>query len=135
MMFFRQGSSRTTALWILLLKIELLELELQCVVLVIHVPGTIMIEQGMDNRSRVVDMQSLGVTASSLYYGELPRPLRPCYSGSYPSFHHVTPPNASWIFQTDMGDWTKTPMVNQCVLWCPSPTFPDKYFSKLCRYG
>ena len=41
---FRRGTSSSTPLWTLFLKIKLLELELQCEVQVIHVPGTIMIE-------------------------------------------------------------------------------------------
>ena len=45
---FRKGSSKSTPLWTLFLKIKLLELELQCVLQVIHVPGTTMIEQGTD---------------------------------------------------------------------------------------
>ena len=41
---FRKGSSKSTPLWKLFLKIKLLEMELQCVLQVIHVPGTAMIE-------------------------------------------------------------------------------------------
>ena len=57
---FRRGTSKSTPLWTLLLKIKLLELELQCVLQVIHVPGTTMIEQGTDGLSRGVTMQALG---------------------------------------------------------------------------
>ena len=49
---FRRGSSKSTPLWTLFLKINLLELELQCVLQVIHVPGTTMIEQGTAGLSR-----------------------------------------------------------------------------------
>ena len=38
------------------------------------------------------------------------------------------PSNASWVFQTDMGNWTKTNMINKCVLWCPSPSFARQEF-------
>ena len=53
---FRRGTSKSDALWKLFLRIKLLELELQCPVLVIHVPGTIIISQGTDGLSRGVDM-------------------------------------------------------------------------------
>ena len=48
---FRKGSSKSTPQWALFLRIKLLELELQCTLQVIHVPGTAMIKQGTDGLS------------------------------------------------------------------------------------
>ena len=56
---FRKGTSKTIRLWTLLLKIKLIDLELNCIVQVIHVPGTTMITQGSDDLSRGIHMQSL----------------------------------------------------------------------------
>ena len=53
---FRRGSSKSTPLWKLFLDIKLLEIELECFVQVIHVPGTTMILQGTDGLSRGVEM-------------------------------------------------------------------------------
>lgn len=57
---FRKGTSTSTPLWLLFLKIKLLELELQCTLQVIHIPGTNMIEQGTNGLSQGFYMQSLG---------------------------------------------------------------------------
>ena len=57
---FRRGSSKSTPLWKLFLQIKLLEIELECLVQVLHVPGTTMILQGTDGLSRGVEMQNLG---------------------------------------------------------------------------
>ena len=122
----RRGSSKSTPLWTLILKIKLLELELQCVLQVIHVPGTTMIQQGTDGLSRGVEMQALGSHKSDslvpiLWRAASPTPcllqwvlstIPPCY-----------PPNTSWIFQTDFSDWTRSSMLNKSVFWCPSPSF------------
>ena len=56
---FRKGTSKSIRLWTLLLHIKLLELKLNCIVQVIHVPGTTMIAQGSDGLSRGIHMQSL----------------------------------------------------------------------------
>ena len=56
---FRGGTSKSNALWTLFQRIKLLELQLQCQVQVIHVPGTTMILQGTDGLSRGVTMQQL----------------------------------------------------------------------------
>ena len=66
---FRRGTSKSTPLWNLLLRIKLLELQLHCHLQVIHVPGTILIRQGTDGLSRGVAMQPL---ASNLSNGLIP---------------------------------------------------------------
>ena len=53
---FHRGTSKYNTLWKLFSRIKLLELELQCLVEAIHVPGIIIISQGMDGLSRGVDM-------------------------------------------------------------------------------
>ncbi len=42
----RKGTSKFLPLWTLMLRIKLLELQLQYILQVIHVPGTTMISQG-----------------------------------------------------------------------------------------
>lgn len=128
---FRKGSSSSTSLWILLLKIKLLELQLQCVVQVIHVPGTTMVEQGTDGLSRGVDMQALGAHRSNSLIPLLWRaatPTRELLQWALSILPPCYPPDASLTFQTDLSNWTKTPMVNECVLWCPSPSFARQAF-------
>ena len=107
-------------------KIKLLELELQCFLQVIHVPGTIMIQQGTDGLSRGVDMQALGSHRSDslislLWRTSSPTPnllqwalssIPPCYSS-----------NTSWMFQTDFSDWGGSLILNKSVFWCLSPSF------------
>ena len=53
---FRRITSTSTPLWILFLRIKLLELELKCLVQAIHVPGDTMILQGTGGLCRGVDM-------------------------------------------------------------------------------
>ena len=57
---FRKFSSKSPSLWHLLLNVKLLELQLQCVLQVIHVHGATMISQGTDGISSWLDMQTFG---------------------------------------------------------------------------
>ena len=98
---FRRGTSKSDALWKLFLRIKLFELELQCLVLVIHVPETTMISQGTDGLSRGVDMQQLSSHNSNsiipLLWQAAPTTteiLKWAMSILPPLFHSST----SWIF-------------------------------------
>ena len=123
---FRKGSSKSTPLWRLFLKIKLLEMELQCVLQVIHVPGTAMIEQGTDGLSRGVTMQSLGSHRSNSLIPLLWRAAPPSLAllqWVLAVLPPVYPPGVQWLLHTDFSDWTKTAMLNSFVFWCPSPGF------------
>ena len=56
---FRLKSSKSTPLWSLLLQIKLLELKLHGCLIVIYVPGTTIILQGMNGLSRGVPIQTM----------------------------------------------------------------------------
>ena len=56
---FRQGVSKSDSLQKLFLDIKLLEIELECHLLVIHVPGTSMIREGTDGLSRGIPLTTL----------------------------------------------------------------------------
>ena len=123
---FRKGSSKSLPLWTLLLKIKLLELKLQCVLQVIHVPGTTMISQGTDGLSRGIDMQVLGSHRSNSLIPLLCRPALPTSE----ILHWVLsilqpywPLSTSFLFQTDFSNWNKSSMLQRSVLWCVSPAF------------
>ena len=56
---FRRGVSKSHTLQTLFLEIKLLELQLECHLLLIHVPGTTMIREETDGLSRGVPLQPL----------------------------------------------------------------------------
>ena len=123
---FRKGSSKSLPLWTLLLKIKLLEIKLQCVLQVVHVPGTTMICQGTDGLSRGVDMQILGSHNSNSLIPLLCRSAPPT-----PEILHWTlsilqkfwPSSTPFLFQDDFSDWKRSTMLQRSVLWCISPAF------------
>ena len=128
---FRRGTSKSTPLWTLFLRIKLLELELKCHVQVIHVPGTTMIAQGTDGLSRGVGMQTLASNPSN---GLIPLLWRA--APGTPSILHwalttlppIFPTSTPWLYQTDFSDWSRSPMIGRSVLWCLSPSFARQGF-------
>lgn len=123
---FRKGSSKSLPLWTLLLRIKILELKLQCVLQVIHVPGTTMISQGTDGLSRGVDMQALASHQSNSLVPFLCRPAHPTQEllhWALSRFHFSWPDNTSFLFQTDYSNWNRSRMLHQSVFWCVSPAF------------
>ena len=123
---FRKGSSKSLPLWKLLLKIKLLEMELQCVLQVIHVPGTAMIEQGTDGLSRGVALQALGAHKSNSLVPLLWRAVPPSptlLQWVLTILPPLYPTNVQWLFHDDWSDWSRTAMLNSFVFWCPSPGF------------
>jgi len=128
---FRRGTSKSTPLWMLFLRIKLLEVELNCIVQVIHVPGTTMISQGTDGLSRGVGMQSLALNPSD---GLIPLLWRS--APATPTLLHwvlnILPPtfptSCSWLFQTDFTNWSRSLLVGNFVLWSLSPSFARQGF-------
>ena len=103
----RKGSSKSQSLWTLLLRIKILELQLQCVLQVIHVPGTTMISQGTDGLSRGVDMQVLGSHKSNSLIPLLCRsapPTSELLQWTLSILHNHWSPNTSFLFQTDFSN-------------------------------
>ena len=123
---FRRGSSKSTPLWKLFLQIKLLEIELNCLVQVIHVPGTTMILQGTDGLSRGVDMQSLGSYKSNSLVPLLWR-AAPATPTILTWVLSVLPPlwphSTSWLLHSDFTDWSRSSILCRSVLWCISPSF------------
>ena len=103
---FRKGTSKSLRLWQLLLDIKVLELSLECIVQVIHVPGTIMISQGTDGLSRGVTMQRLASHQSNS--------LIPLMWRAAP----VSPPLLSWTLSV------------LPPLWSPSTQWLSKLISQ-----
>ena len=126
---FRKGTSKSYSLWKLLLRIKLLELQLQCILQVIHVPGTSMITQGTDGLSRGVDMQVLGSYKSNSLIPLLCRPAPTTNSilqWALSIIHRVWPANTPFLFHNDLSDWNKSSMLQQSVLWCFSRHLLDR---------
>ena len=123
---FRKGTSTSLPLWTLLLKIKLLELQLHCVLQVIHVPGTTMISQGTDGLSRGVDMQILGSHKSNSLIPLLCRPALPTpelLQWSLAILRQYWPHNPPFLFQTDSSNWNRSDMLQRSIFWCISPAF------------
>ena len=123
---FRRGSSKSTPLWKLYLRIKLLEIDLNCYLQVLHIPGTTMILQGTDGLSRGVDMQSLGSYQSNTLVPLLWRSA-PATTETLSWALSILPPHWSsstkWILHHDSTDWSRTPMLGRSILWCISPSF------------
>ena len=123
---FRRGNSKSLRLWTLLLQIKILELELGCIVQVIHVPGTIMITQGTDGLSRGVRLQALAAHQSDSL---IPLMWRAAPVSSQllnwvlTSLPPLWPPSTQWLVNTDFTDWSRSGMLKRCVFWSVSPSF------------
>ena len=123
---FRKGSSKSQPLWILLLRIKLLELQLQCVLQVVHVPGTTMITQGTDGLSRGVDMQVLASHKSNSLIPFLCRPAFPTQQlleWTLSMLQEYWPLDTPFLFQSDFSNWNRSDMLQRSVFWCVSPAF------------
>ena len=123
---FRKGTSKSTALQKLFLDIKLLELELGCHLFLIHVPGTIMIQEGTDGLSRGVPIQALNKYKGNLLLPLLWRPAIPSstlLSWAQKQLDHSWNSCNEWMYQTDYSDWSRSRMLGHNCLWCVSPGF------------
>ena len=123
---FRYVTSKSTLLWNLFLRIKLLELELQCHLQVIYVPGIIVIRQGTDGLSRGVAMQPLASNLSNFLIPLLWRAAPT--SGAILDLVLNTilfefPVSTTWTMQSDFNNWSQSLLIHQSVLWCISPSF------------
>ena len=123
---FRRGTSKSDSLQKLFLDTKLLELELQCHLLLIHVPGTIMIREGTDGLSRGVPLQRLHKYEGNMILPLLWRPAVPSFpllSWSQGKLEKAWGSHRDWIFQTDFSDWSRSKILGRNCLWCVSPGF------------
>lgn len=114
------GSSSSPGLHKLVGEIRLLELELGCVLQVVHVPGRVLITQGTDGLSRGVWMSVLqNVMDSSRLTQAIFEPLDPAnvwdYLGSSDLRSHP------WIYRDWNQNWTADLCFHQFTVWCPPP--------------
>ena len=123
---FRKGTSKSIRLWTLLLHIKIIELTLDCVVQVIHVPGTSMIIQGSDGLSRGIHMQSLASHRSNALVPLLWR-AAPHSPSLLQHVLHLLPPlwptSTHWICHSDFTDWSRSSLLGQSIFWSISPSF------------
>jgi len=116
------GSSKHERLHALIVEIKLLELKLNILLNVIHIPGRVMITQGTDGLSRGVWMSSLhnqvsqeailaGIFSPVAYHPELftiARTKEPtlCERGMYQHWE---------------ANWNEESCFNRLTIWCPPP--------------
>ncbi|CAJ1968834.1 unnamed protein product [Cylindrotheca closterium] len=113
------GSSKRRDLHQLLSEIRLLELDLQCVLQVVHVPGRVLITQGTDGLSRGVWMSTLQDIMDSDRLTQAifdPMPLDWTLVWQHlPHLAHMAQ-YRSWNQQ-----WTADLCLHQTTVWCPPP--------------
>jgi len=126
----RKGRSGSGPLQELVREIKLLELQLDCRVEAVHVPGTTMIVQGTDGLSRGLWMERLNQAAH-----DLPRALfrpAPCtpaiLAWCLEQVHSVSSP-ADWRFEADLTAWQGSDLIGHRTLWCLSPLVARQGFS------
>ena len=123
---FRCGISKSDKLQKLFLNIKILEIELKCHLIVIHVPGTSMIQEGTDGLSRGVAFSNMNKYEGHKILPLLWRPAQPTprlliWAQNKLGSIWASPHN--WLFHTDTSDWSRSNMINHNVLWCVSPGF------------
>ena len=123
---FRKGVSKSDTLQRLFLEVKLLELQLECHLLLIHVPGTTMIREGTDGLSRGIPIQPLyryeGNSLLPLLW-RAASPSTPLLNWALSKIKTPWNSTASWIFHEDYTDWSRSKMLGQNVLWCVTPGF------------
>ena len=123
---FRRGVSKSDTLQKLFLEVKLLELQLDCHLLLIHVPGTTMIREGTDGLSRGVPLQPLYKYEGNALLPLLWRaasPSTPLLNWALSKIKLPWDSTAKWLFQEDYTNWSRTKMLGQNVLWCVTPGF------------
>lgn len=123
---FRKGNSKSPTLQRLFLEVKLLEVILQCHLLLIHVPGTTMIREGTDGLSRGVTLQPFYEYEGNTLLPLLWRPAIPSNSLLLWALNKLGTQwesKSKWIFQTDYSNWSRGLMIGHNILWCVSPGF------------
>ena len=123
---FRKGVSKSDSLQKLFLEVKLLEIQLECHLLLIHVPGTTMIREGTDGLSRGVPLQSLYEYEGNSLLPLLWRAATPSHHLLQWALQTISIPwesNSTWIYQSDYTDWSRSNLIGHNVLWCVTPGF------------
>ena len=123
---FRRGVSKSNTLQKLFLEIKLLELQLECHLLLIHVPGTTMIREGTDGLSRGVPLQPLYKYEGNSLLPLLWRaatPSQPLLDWALSKVNLPWESTSKWLFHEDYTNWSRSKMLGYNVLWCLTPGF------------
>ena len=123
---FRRGVSKSHTLQKLFLEIKLLELQLECHLLLIHVPGTTMIREGTDGLSRGVPLQPLYKYEGNSLLPLLWRAATPSQQLLDWALIKINLPwesNSKWLFHEDFTNWSRSIMLGCNGLWCLTPDF------------
>ncbi len=123
----RKSYSKSPKLMRLIREIRLLELELGVRLMVIHCPGRVMISQGTDGLSRGVFVHPLSGIDGVSPLVSLFRPALPSHELLEWALHFAKVDckltSRRWLFRTDLCDWSRSKLLDKCVMWCVSPHF------------
>ena len=133
------GSSKSQSLHRLVKQIKHMELQLNCHLEVVHVPGTTMITQGTDGISRGVWLSPLhNHRSSESLLGDLFAPVRFCL----PVFEWVIQANPLYASQLTLTPWTHVrwdqewvgqQLLDRFSLWTPPPEMASQAISFLLQ--
>lgn len=119
----RRGSSRSPKLHALIMRLKVLELEHNCLLVVIHIPGIMMIQEGTDGQSRGIWTTPLTVSGgyrmSNLFRWAPPSPALLMWALQASG---APVPATEWGWRTPQCEWRLTPLVNSYTVWTLSPT-------------
>lgn len=118
----RKGSSKSPRLHALIMRLKILELQHNCIVVVIHIPGVAMIGEGSDGQSRGVWATSLtisgGYRVSDLF--RWAPPSDKILDWALRLSKDPTPAS-QWAWRDPTADWSLTPLVNSHTIWTLGP--------------
>lgn len=118
----RKGSSRSPKLHALIMRLKILELQHNCILVVIHIPGVAMIQEGTDGQSRGIWTTPLtvsgGYRVSDLFRWAPPSVTLLEWARDRAA---IQTPTQYWTWQTPESDWGLTPLVNSHTIWTLSP--------------
>ncbi|CAJ1948036.1 unnamed protein product [Cylindrotheca closterium] len=126
------GSSRSPGLHKLIGEIRLLELELDCMLQVVHVPGLVLISQGTDGLSRGVWMTPFHPNMSSSELNKaIFEPLQFDRTLLWEVFSELTHPTCPWSYVDWNQRWTASLCMGKTTVWFPTPEIAQQLLSFL----
>ena len=125
------NSSRSPHLHHLIEQIRLLELDLQCHLQVVHVPGLVMIEQGTDSLSRGVWCSPWhGIPDQQTIAAQVFSPIQPDFT----LVHSIVKQfglSTRWIYCDWHKLWTLYPVMDSFTVWFPPPELARQLLIKI----
>jgi hypothetical protein len=118
------GSSTSPSLHNLIRRIKLLELQLQCRLEPIQVPGRLMIQQGADRLSRGIWMSAEHVLRSSVEESRLTLsalPFNALLGRAWALCQSDFPTSTNYRHITNTDEWSWDQIGNQVTIWTPAP--------------